>query len=113
MKLKSLLKKLLFGLTLPQEYICLGLESTTGTFRSYLTFPNSTGYLEITHHQLFLGYRPLIIGIWQPNLDPLHHKLSTSTEACLSLCYPEFKLTNHWGNYPVDSRSVAHLELEL
>ncbi|MCZ6520521.1 MAG: hypothetical protein O6848_03395 [Bacteroidetes bacterium] len=113
MKLKSLLKKLVFGLTLSQEYICLGLEGTKGIFRSYLTFPNSPDHLEITHHHLFLGYRPLIIGIWQPNLDPLHHKLSTSTEACLSLCYPEFKLTNHWGNYPVDSRSVAHLELEL
>jgi len=113
MKLKSLLKKLLFGLTLPQEYICLGLESTTGTFLSYLTFPNSTGYLEITHHQLFLGYRPLILGIWQPKVAPEHQQLTDFPTVCLSLSDSEFILTNHWGNYPVDTHSVAHLELEL
>ena len=58
---KSNLKKLLTGLSISQEYICLDLAKHEYSLSVYLSaLPTPT---EVTACHLFLGYKPLIIGI--------------------------------------------------
>lgn len=57
------LKKLLTGLTIPQEYICVGLETLRSQLSVILEISDRKFSQDVTTSHLFLGYKPLIIGL--------------------------------------------------
>jgi len=56
-----LLNKILFGTTLPQEYICVAEEKLSYHLRFLLNYEES--FLDLTDSHLLIGYYPLIIAI--------------------------------------------------
>ena len=59
----SRLKKFVTGLTVPQEYCCLGLEDFQNPLSVFLTVRDSDFSFDVTESHLFLGYKPLIMGL--------------------------------------------------
>lgn len=57
------LKKLLTGLTIPQEYICVGLETLRSQLSVILEISGRKFSQDVTTSHLFLGYKPLIMGL--------------------------------------------------
>ena len=61
--MKKLINKILFGTTLPQEYLCFNLNEFQNPLR--IVISNSAGeQIDITAHHLFNGYKPLIFSIY-------------------------------------------------
>ncbi len=65
--MKRFIKKILFGITLPQEYLCVNRKD----YKEQLKIILSTGNIEtdITGHNLLIGYKPLILAIDKAKLD--------------------------------------------
>jgi hypothetical protein len=58
----KLLKKYLFRLTLPQEYICVAYEMLAKPMKTFVE--NTNGSLRaISENQIMIGYKPLLIGL--------------------------------------------------
>jgi hypothetical protein len=108
--LRRSISKVLFGLSVPQEYICLAREKLTQPFSSYLT-GNDYGFCQdITTEHLFLGYKPVIIGIPinAANSNIIHkHK-----EFCLSVSSENFDLNSKWRGFATSRKSIARLILK-
>lgn len=51
------------GLTIPQEYICVGLNAFQSPMSVFVEVEDLKFLLDVTASHLFLGYRPLIIGL--------------------------------------------------
>ena len=67
------IKKKILGYSLPQEYACVALEEITDPLRVTLTIKEDNTFLDVSNTHLFLGYKPLIIGIpVQQYLPDLH-----------------------------------------
>jgi flavin reductase (DIM6/NTAB) family NADH-FMN oxidoreductase RutF len=66
------LKKLLSGLTIPQQYVCISLEDFPKPLCVYASGTGDNNFVDVTHTHLFIGYRPLIVAIvFSENLSPL------------------------------------------
>ena len=113
MGLREHIKKKLLGLTIPQEYICHGLEAMGDTFKVYLTIADSGQAIDITQRHLFLGYRPLIIGIWVEQQQPWKNELNSNKRICISLARSVFKINDKWKDFPTARASQANLILKL
>jgi flavin reductase (DIM6/NTAB) family NADH-FMN oxidoreductase RutF len=61
--MKKLLKKLLFGITLPQEYLCVNLNEFEKPLRISINDKHSNQAIDLTEHHLFIGYKPLVIAV--------------------------------------------------
>ena len=59
--MKSLIKKILFGTDIPQEYLCLAENGISNPLQIIFTSGNYKA--DVTDSNLFLGYKPVIIGI--------------------------------------------------
>lgn len=70
MILRDTLKRLIIGLTIPQEYVCIGLETLRPKLSVLLEVTNQQFSLDVTTSHLFLGYKPLIIGLTFNVNDP-------------------------------------------
>jgi len=66
--MKKIIKKLLFGATLPQEYLCLNLNDFNRPLRLLIQNSNQD-FKDITQHHLFNGYKPLVISMDGNNID--------------------------------------------
>ncbi len=62
--LKSFLKKILFGSNLPQEYICLAEGGIAAPLK--VLFSAGDYNADVSRSHLFLGYKPVVIGIVLP-----------------------------------------------
>ena len=71
-------RKLLFGTSLPQEYICVAKENLSNQFRVYLLTKN--GFIDITDEHILLGYCPVIIGLSTAKNDSLSDLLDSKNE---------------------------------
>jgi hypothetical protein len=60
------IRRLLTGLYIPQEYICVGAEQLSPTLKIVLT-KNGSDHLDVSHTHLLLGYKPLVIAIAYTN----------------------------------------------
>jgi flavin reductase (DIM6/NTAB) family NADH-FMN oxidoreductase RutF len=60
---KNQLKRILTGLSIPQEYICIDLRDFQSPLSVFLAIGNQDFLLNVTSSHLFLGYKPLIIGL--------------------------------------------------
>ncbi|HEX5171721.1 MAG TPA: hypothetical protein VFW11_21225 [Cyclobacteriaceae bacterium] len=68
MTIRDELKKVITGLTIPQEYLCLALEDFTDPLKiSVSPDKGSTVFADVTSNHLFLGYKPVVIGIYNPD----------------------------------------------
>jgi len=95
-------KKLLLGINLPQEYICVGKEDLSSPLKVFLYDASHSRSFDITDQHLFLGYKPLIIGIPLDITSEAYHLLCSNTTISLLL----YKNSG-------DSAPVALLELEF
>lgn len=111
MPLKSQLKKLVTGLTFPQEYCCLELEKLQHPLWVFLTLKNQNFLMEVTKSHLFLGYKPLIIGLSCTLNGQDHNVLKDQDQICLSLGENKFEANRTWHDFPTNQTSVARLVL--
>ena len=110
----SYLKKTILGYSLPQEYACVALEGITDPLRVTLTLKGGNFVLDVSHSHLFLGYKPLIIGI------PVHYNLSSGFASaqpeniCLSFHENEFTSNSRSGTdfHPM-TRALQELSLRI
>ncbi len=73
-----MLNKILFGITLKQEYICVAEEKLNHQLRFYLIGDET--FSDLTDSHLFIGYHPLIIAIScekKSSLNDLLHSKNT------------------------------------
>jgi flavin reductase (DIM6/NTAB) family NADH-FMN oxidoreductase RutF len=61
--LKNKIKNLLTGLTIPQEYICVELRDFQYPPSVFLELEDKNFSQDVTASHLFLGYKPLILGL--------------------------------------------------
>lgn len=103
--IKDDLKRILTGISIPQEYVCVPSNDLMFPMRVYLTSVRLTEGLEVTKTHLFLGYKPLVIA--------LNHEQgrvgSYENEICLHFGIEPFEANTRWQDYSADSRSVARL----
>ena len=72
------LRRLMFGSSLPQEYICVAKEKLSNQFRANLLTEN--GFIDITNEHIFLGYAPVIIGLSSAKEESLSVLLDSESE---------------------------------
>ena len=72
------IRKLLFGTSLPQEYICVSKEKLSNQFGAYLLTGN--GSINITNEHILLGYCPVIIGLSPIMINLLSDLLENKNE---------------------------------
>ena len=107
--LGSHLKRILTGIVIPQEYCCLELERLDSPLKVVITVKNNSYSEDITTSHLFLGYKPLIIGLSTTSTE--ESILSNNDEVCLSFVQGNFKSNSKWRDFPTDSAAVATLIL--
>jgi flavin reductase (DIM6/NTAB) family NADH-FMN oxidoreductase RutF len=61
--MKKFLKKILLGITLPQEYLCVNLNDFGKPLKLVVNNGKSNHSKDLTEHHQFVGYKPLIIAI--------------------------------------------------
>jgi hypothetical protein len=103
------LRKLLIGIAVPQEYVCLPLEDLKSPLRVYATARDSIGARDVTSTHLLLGYKPAIIVLPVAGTD---EPTATEAELCLSFVNGDFALDTRWKDFPTSRNSVARLALK-
>lgn len=84
---KNQLKRILTGLTIPQEYVCLTTPELQSALSVLLT-TNDGGYnCDVSSTHLFLGYKPLIIGLSFRTDDHNHSLVKSQDFVQLSFRY--------------------------
>lgn len=111
MGLKRQLKKVLTGLTVPQEYCCLELENLEDRLKVFLTLKDHHSHIDVSLSHLFLGYKPLIIGIPFKVGNGDYSTLGGEDEICLNLVKANFGENDSWRGFTTDKQSVARLIL--
>ena len=96
--MKKFFRKILFGITLPQEYLCVNLFDFEYSLKVNVKDETSDKGREITQHHLFIGYNPLIIAIDKKYLRD--SDFNQSQTLFLSFCID-------------DKSEVASLEVKL
>jgi len=109
--LKSRFKKFVTGLTVPQEYCCLGLEDFENPLSVFLTVRGSDFSVEVTESHLFLGYKPLIIALSLVKDSPEYLALKDQSQVCLSFGKDLFKKDKTWRGFLTDRTALARLLL--
>jgi len=86
--MKKFLKKILFGITLPQEFLCVSLDGYAQTLKVFIKNGISDQKRDVTEHHLFVGYKPLIIAIDKKYINP---KDLTSSKSIFLSFGPDLK----------------------
>lgn len=81
------IKKLLFGINESQEYLCVGKEDVSDPLKVFVTGASSRE--NISEQHLFLGYKPVIIGIPAQRNSGLYSILSSTRLVSLLFCEQE------------------------
>ncbi len=104
------LKRKLTGLTISQEYVCIGSEKLISPLNIFLTTKKFSNGYHLANH-IFLGYKPLIIAVIFP--------LATENdfdddEVCFSFSEAEaqFSTLVTWKGFPTDRNSLARLRMK-
>ena len=105
--MKAWLKEFLTGLSIRQEYICIG-DKLSDSLRVFLTYQNTLECLEVTEGHIFLGYKPLVIAI----VFSGDESTTEDMEICLSLNKSELSINSQWKGFHADRTSIARLHLK-
>lgn len=106
--LKDQIRRLLTGLTVPQEYCCLELEQLANPLKVILSTKDNTKERDVTASHVFLGYKPLIIGLVAVDEDTM---LGAHDEVCLTFVHGSFSPDSKWEDFSTDSQAVARIHL--
>jgi hypothetical protein len=68
---RSTLRNLITGLTIPQEYCCLDGAVLSSPFSISASVPQGEGAVDVTVSHLFLGYKPLLVGLTNTSLGSI------------------------------------------
>ncbi len=109
MILKRQLKKLLTGLSIQQEYLCLSLEDMKESMRVFLTAKNSTSYVEVTKTHLVLGYKPLVVAIVRDLKTTVAELPEMEETICLHFGKSDFESNTRWRDFGADKKSIARV----
>ncbi|MBC8046791.1 MAG: hypothetical protein H7Y00_08350 [Fimbriimonadaceae bacterium] len=110
---KNFIKKLVLGTTETQEYICTGFQNLSDPFKVFLSFKNNPESKEVTASHIFLGYKPLLIGITLTHDDTCYSILQRSTEVCLSFQRNLFTDLIQKNAFYIDTKSDALIFLKI
>lgn len=102
------LRKFITGLTIPQEYICIGKE-LSNPLRVFLTDHRAERSIEVTNCHLFLGYKPLIIAFV---FSADHGFDFEENKICLHLNEQLLSINTRWRGFSADSKSIARLQMK-
>jgi hypothetical protein len=102
------LRKMLTGIGIEQEYVCVALEDLPDTLSAHVTSRNDSRSLDVTHRHVFLGYCPLILAI---PYEPDEEFAACEAEICVNFVATDFVVDRRWQNFPVSRDSVARLRL--
>ncbi|HWA34155.1 MAG TPA: hypothetical protein VG737_08505 [Cyclobacteriaceae bacterium] len=67
-RIKQILKRILTGLTVPQEYICVDKNGFQSPPSVFLVIDSVTTPIDVTDRHVFIGYKPVIIALILPDL---------------------------------------------
>lgn len=99
-----------FGISLPQEYVCVSLEDFEKPLSAYVTGCDESGHFGI-HHQILLGYKPLIVGLSYEKLSEEGKWLHSQERVCISFVMKPFLGDLKWHGFTSDRDAVARLIL--
>jgi hypothetical protein len=111
MRIVRRLRKLITGLTVPQEYCCLGFENFQHPLSVFLTSGRVDCQMDVTTTHVFLGYKPLIIAIPFSVDDRSYEMLKDQPHICLSFGGSNFERNVQWHSFPSDKNSLAKIHL--
>lgn len=104
-------RKLIFGLSVPQQFVCTTFEGLTDPLRVTVTAPGVSSGIDVSTSHIFLGYCPLIISIVTPLLSFLSD-VKGPDEICLNFTQTAFQHNTNWRGMPSDRNCVARLLLK-
>jgi hypothetical protein len=106
------LRKLLFGSSLPQEYLCVG-EELNSSLRIYLTGKDPSIRIDISASHIFLGYRPLVMAVVFRKSSMESEWLKLQQDVCFSFLPEDFSGEDRWRGFNTDPHAVARLALRI
>lgn len=110
MKLKESIKYKIFGHSFPQEYCCLAQESIQNPFNVGLTTTEKDFFLNVSNTHIFLGYKPLLIGIFVKTISEEYYKLNHKM-VCLSFQEIDFEPNMAWKGFTASNKSIGRMLL--
>lgn len=106
--MKRVIKKLVFGTSIPQEYICLGIKNFTNPLSIFLTGQHNNQVMQVTSAHLFLGYKPLVMAIIFDQSDTM----SAINEVVLHFNHGDFYVNDRWNGFESDENSIGRISLK-
>lgn len=110
MSLRRFVSAKIFGIAVPQEYVCISLEDFKQPLSAYVTGSAESIHFGI-YHQILLGYKPLIIGFSCEKYSELARWISNQETVCVSLVMKPFRGNLKWNGFTSDKEAVARLIL--
>lgn len=111
MALRQWLWKSIFGMTIPQEYVCISLEKFQHSLSAFLTSRNAEDVVPV-ESDILLGYRPLILAFPYPRTSKEAEWLKNQETVCLSLVDGAFHDDETWKGFRSDRSAVARMLLK-
>jgi hypothetical protein len=90
--IKQSIRRLLTGLTVPQEYICVDSNSLQEPPVVWLSTADSDNALDVTDSHILLGYKPVLIAIAACENHDLLHRMERSSRIVLTFCHGKEEL---------------------
>ncbi|HLZ15603.1 MAG TPA: hypothetical protein VKQ08_01105 [Cyclobacteriaceae bacterium] len=89
MGLRNQVKKILTGLTIPQEYVCLESPDLVSSLSVFLSDEQAVRHANVTASHLFLGYKPLIIALPFDTHDTKSQEVRSQSKIVLNFENPD------------------------
>jgi hypothetical protein len=99
-------KKLLTGLSVSQEYVCLGMESFSQVLKVFLSTDEGS-VIDVTTTHILLGYKPLIIGIALRPKNDHFTVMETKDSFSLNFISKELSLNCRWKGIACDKKALG------
>jgi hypothetical protein len=104
-------RRMLTGISIKQEYLCLALEDFTDGFSVHLTTRHDDQASDVTASHVFLGYSPLVLAV--PFADAQAESMAAhADEICLTFTRQAFSSDHRWRNFPSSRAGIARLHLK-
>jgi hypothetical protein len=110
LSLRRYVSERLFGISIPQEYVCLGVETFQQKFSAFVTGIDGF-FSSIINKDLFLGYRPLILGLTFARHSDEAKWMRRQDDICITYVRNEFHPDRKWNGFVSDKSAVARLIL--
>lgn len=109
MTLNKYVSRALFGVSIQQEYICVGLENCEAALFEFVGTGNDVCF-EV-EGSLFLGYKPLLLGFSFDVNSKEADALQGLDRICFSLAEKRPPLAGRWRGFAAPGNAVARLIL--